>query len=386
MGKDYYAILGIQRTADESETRKAYKKLALQWHPDRNINNKEQAEVKFKEISEAYEVLIDKNKKEMYDLYGEEGLKGQPPPQNKPQNFSFGADPFRGQNNYTHRYTPSSADDIFAQFFQNMAGGGMGGFSRSPFMNGGPHFNPHHRFSGAKTEHNRFYQYEPRYTHTEEEEPPTPMKAGKGEPIQGNLICSLEELYLGTTKNVKMTKNIKDSSGRSVKTEKVFTIEVKKGWKEGTKITFPREGDIRPGEEPSDVVFYVKERMHEEYERHDNDLHLKIKIDLVDALRGRDTQISTLDGRKLKITSEGVITPQTRIVKKGEKGDLILTYDILFPAKMTEEQLQGVEKAIQGNGTTAENPSDANGGINLGSLWSGITSLVGKGDAGTAKM
>ncbi len=81
MGKDYYAVLGVAKSATEEEIKKAYKKQALKWHPDRNPNNKTQAEEKFKELAEAYEVLSDKQKREIFDQYGEEGLKAGPPPQ-----------------------------------------------------------------------------------------------------------------------------------------------------------------------------------------------------------------------------------------------------------------------------------------------------------------
>lgn len=76
MGKDYYAALGISRNATDDEIKKAYKREALKWHPDRNPTNKEQAEEKFKEIAEAYEVLSDEKKRKVYDQFGEEGLKG----------------------------------------------------------------------------------------------------------------------------------------------------------------------------------------------------------------------------------------------------------------------------------------------------------------------
>ena len=80
MGKDYYAILGVARSADEEAIKKAYRKAAMKHHPDRNPNNKEAAEAKFKEISEAYEVLSDKQKRAIFDQVGEEGLKGTGPP------------------------------------------------------------------------------------------------------------------------------------------------------------------------------------------------------------------------------------------------------------------------------------------------------------------
>jgi len=76
MGKDYYGILGVGKNVSEEELKKAYKKQALKWHPDRNQGNKEQAEEKFKDIAEAYEVLSDPKRKQIYDTWGEEGLKG----------------------------------------------------------------------------------------------------------------------------------------------------------------------------------------------------------------------------------------------------------------------------------------------------------------------
>lgn len=76
MGKDYYGILGVGKEASEEDLKKAYKKQALKWHPDRNQDKKEQAEEKFKDIAEAYEVLSDPKKRKIYDQFGEEGLKG----------------------------------------------------------------------------------------------------------------------------------------------------------------------------------------------------------------------------------------------------------------------------------------------------------------------
>ncbi|GMH07266.1 hypothetical protein Nepgr_009106 [Nepenthes gracilis] len=80
MGVDYYSILGVDRKAKDDDLKKAYRKLAMKWHPDKNPNNKKEAEAKFKQISEAYDVLSDPQKRAVYDQYGEEALKGGVPP------------------------------------------------------------------------------------------------------------------------------------------------------------------------------------------------------------------------------------------------------------------------------------------------------------------
>lgn len=104
---EYYRILGVPKTASESDIKKAYRKLALRWHPDKNPNNKEEAEKKFKEISEAYEVLSDKEKREVYDCYGKSALNGN----GGGNDFAF--------NNFgpAFHFTFRSPMEVFAEFF-----------------------------------------------------------------------------------------------------------------------------------------------------------------------------------------------------------------------------------------------------------------------------
>nr|XP_061795650.1 dnaJ homolog subfamily B member 6a [Nerophis lumbriciformis] len=98
---DYYQILGVRRDASADDIKKSYRKLALRWHPDKNPENKEEAEKKFKELSEAYEVLSDVNKRSTYDLYGKEGLTG-------------GA---RGRDHFQEPFTFRNPEDVFREFF-----------------------------------------------------------------------------------------------------------------------------------------------------------------------------------------------------------------------------------------------------------------------------
>ncbi|KAL6988198.1 hypothetical protein U1Q18_013945 [Sarracenia purpurea var. burkii] len=130
MGVDYYKILQVDRNAKDEDLKKAYRKLAMKWHPDNYPNNKKEAEAKFKQIAEAYEVLSDPQKRAIYDQYGEEGLKGQVPPPDAggPNGATFFS---TGDGPTTFRFNPRNADDIFAEFFGSSSPfGGMGGGMR----------------------------------------------------------------------------------------------------------------------------------------------------------------------------------------------------------------------------------------------------------------
>ncbi|XP_073301372.1 uncharacterized protein [Primulina huaijiensis] len=195
MGVDYYKVLQVDRNATDDELKKAYRKLAMKWHPDKNPNNKKAAEAKFKEISEAYEVLSDSQKRQIYDQYGEEGLKGQMPP---PDAAGPGGATFFQTDPNMFRFNPRNANDIFAEFFGSSSPfGGMGGVDG---MMGGQ------RFSSSMFGDNIFSSFGG---------DSRPMSSGprKAPPIEQTLACSLEELYKGSTRKMKISREIADASG-----------------------------------------------------------------------------------------------------------------------------------------------------------------------------
>ncbi|CAA3000924.1 dnaJ homolog subfamily B member 1 [Olea europaea subsp. europaea] len=201
MGVDYYNILKVNRNASDEDLKKAYRRLAMIWHPDKNANKLE-AEAKFKQISEAYDVLSDPEKRRIYDLYGEEGLKsGQTPPP-KRSSRHYGANQHRPDPNF--RFNPRTPDDIFAEIFGESSNGGYNrgngnnvggsgvkrdGYFRSTTMNGGT------RYGGGENSGDG---------------------AGglrKAPPVENGLMCSLEELYMGATRKMKISRNVLDVHG-----------------------------------------------------------------------------------------------------------------------------------------------------------------------------
>ncbi|KAI3466699.1 hypothetical protein Pfo_023362 [Paulownia fortunei] len=339
MGVDYYNILKVDKNANDDDLKKAYRKLAMKWHPDKNPNNKKEAEAKFKQISEAYEVLSDPQKRAIYDQYGEEGLKGQVPP---PDAGGPGGATFfqTGAGPNVFRFNPRSANDIFAEFF---------GFS-SPFggMGGGSGTRGGSMFSGSMFGDDIFSSFGDSQ----------PMSSGprKAPPIEQVLPCSLEELYKGTTKRMKISREIADVSGKTVPVEEILTIDIKPGWKKGTKITFPEKGNEQPNVIPSDLVFIIDEKPHSVFTRDGNDLLVTQKISLAEALTGYTGHLTTLDGRKLTISINSVVHPNYEEVVPGEgmpipkdptrRGNLKIKFNIKFPTRLTAEQKSGIKKLL----------------------------------------
>lgn len=138
--------------------------------------------------------------------------------------------------------------------------------------------------------------------------------------------------------------------------EEILTIEIKPGWKKGTKITFPEKGNEQRGVIPSDLVFIIDEKPHSIFKRDGNDLIATQKISLAEALTGYTAQLNTLDARSLTIPISSIISPTYEEVVKGEgmpipkeptrKGNLRIKFNIKFPTRLTAEQKSGIKRLL----------------------------------------
>ncbi|XP_026434770.1 dnaJ homolog subfamily B member 13-like [Papaver somniferum] len=177
--------------------------------------------------------------------------------------------------------------------------------------------------------------------------------------IETTLPCSLEDLYKGTPKKMKISREIADASGNTLPVEEILTIDIKPGWKKGTKITFPEKGNEKLHSLlPTDLVFVIDEKPHSTFTREGNDLVVTERMSLVDALTWSYTTIhlTTLDGRTLRIPITNVIHPTHEETVPGEgmplhsdpsrKGNLRIKFHIEFPTRLTAEQKAGIKRLL----------------------------------------
>lgn len=332
---EYYSILGVPRGASDAEIKRSYRKLAMKWHPDKNPSNSEEAAEKFQSIGEAYDVLSDKEKKAIYDQYGYEALRDGVPDTSGPAANS-------GGYKYAH-----NAEEIFQNFFG----------TENPFADFG--------FGQSVPFASRLRQ-------------PGPVKA---EPVVKDLKCTLEELFNGCVKRYNATRKRFTEEGDLIDEIKTLTINVKPGWKKGTKITFGCEGDEGPNMIPADLVFVLAEIKHAQLVRESNNLVYTAKIGLVDALTDCTIDVPTLNGRSLSVACPEVVSPGYEKVlpgegmplskKPGTSGDMIIRFCIVFPQYLPFDKKAKLRKILSSNerdpkDETELNAEDADQGTEAG--------------------
>lgn len=344
----FYDLLGVDPTAGEAQLKTAYRKGALKHHPDKNAHDPSAAE-KFKELSKAYEILSDPQKRQLYDQYGEEGLE---------QGGMGGG----GMN----------AEDLFAQFFGG--GGAFGGmFGSGGMRETGP--------KKARTIHHVHKVslediYRGKISKLALQKsiicPGCEGRGGKEGAVKtcsgcngvgmktmmrqmGPMIQRFQTVCpdcQGEGETIRERDRCKRCMGKKTVVErKVLHVHVDKGVKSGHKIDFRGEGDQMPGVLPGDVQFEIEQKPHARFQRKDDDLFYHAEIDLLTALGGGQIFIEHLDDRWLTVNifPGDPITPGAIKVIKGQGmpsfrhhdfGNLYIQFDVKFPDKT---QLQNIE-------------------------------------------
>ncbi|HEY5999170.1 MAG TPA: J domain-containing protein [bacterium] len=321
--KDYYAALGVARGASEDEIKKAYRKLALQYHPDRNKGDKK-AEEKFKEISEAYAVLSDKEKRAQFDQFGASDFRKRYSQEDIFRGADFG-DAFSG--------TGIDPNDLFAHLFGGGHGRGPGGGFRVHFGGGAPGggaggFDFSQVFGGGGGARGGG---------------PIP-----GEDIGYELPVTIEEAHHGAEKQVTYQG---PAGPRELK------VRIPAGIGDGQRLRIPGRGEPgHAGGVAGDLYFTVRIEEHPLYEREGADLLLRREVPFTLVALGGAVEVPTLEGTK-KVKIAAGTQPQTRIrlaghgmaMRGGKRGDFYLIVMPRVPAKVTAKQKALLEQLAEEN-------------------------------------
>ena len=360
--RDYYEVLGVNKNATDDELKKAYRKLAKKYHPDANLDNKAEAEAKFKEVNEAYETLSNPQKRRMYDQFGPDG----------PQGFGGGAGgPFGGQNGY-YSYSSSGFDgfgdfgdlgDIFSSFF----GGGFGGKS-SRKQNGpkkGADLNLQlditfeEAFLGVEKEIIINRNEECSHCHGTGARPGTSVTkcpecngTGQVRQVQNTILGQMQTTRTcatchGSGEIIKEPCDICRGKGKVRKQPKI-KVKIPAGIDNGQTVVLRGEGE--PGEKggsKGDLYITVKIKRHSIYTRSGNNVICDIPISITQATLGAELEIPMVDGSKEKYKIPDATQTGTKFVikNKGFKsvnsnvvGDFIFNVVVQTPKKLTKEQ------------------------------------------------
>ncbi|KAK4149061.1 protein psi1 [Chaetomidium leptoderma] len=352
-----YDQLSLSPTATQDDIKKAYRKAALKWHPDKNKDNPDAAE-KFKECSQAYEILSDPEKRKTYDQYGLEFLLrgGVPPPESGgggggvPHPFAstggmpegFAASFFSSGGMGGDRYSFTDPENLFRNTFRDS---GVGSDIFEDFLSGARSSTSSASGAGARRMRGSFGES------TRNVRPPAPEVST----VERPLLLSLEEMFLGVTKKMKIKRKMFDDTGKRTTTDTVLEVPIKPGLKKGSKIRFKGVGDQEEGGQ-QDLVFIVEEKPHALYSREGDDIVREVNLDLKEALTGWKRTVTTIDGQNLMIDKAGPTQPGSvdsypglgmPISKKpGQRGNFVVKYNVKFPMTLTPTQKEHLKEIL----------------------------------------
>lgn len=362
--RDYYEILGLQKGADEAEIKKAFRRMAMKHHPDKNQGNKE-AEERFKELNEAYEVLGDPQKKAAYDQYGHAGVD--------PRSGMGGGGGFQSGN----------FSDVFGDVFGDIFGGGGAGrgrgghqghqaeqYSRGSDLRYELEISLEEAFHGV-TKNIRFSSFSPCETCSG-----SGAKKGSGKikctTCHGHGVVRMQQGFFAIQQTCPTCHGagqvIKDpcaachGEGRAHK-QRELAVKIPAGIDTGSRIRLTGEGDAgEAGGQPGDLYVDIRVKSNPLFTREGQDLHCEVPISFAMACLGGEVEIPTIDGKvKLKVPAETQSGKVLRLRGKGFKslrgaavGDLLCRIIVEVPVKLTEEQkalLKTFDDSIQASGS-----------------------------------
>ena len=283
MPRDYYEVLGVKRGASEDEIKKSYRKLARQYHPDRNPGDK-QAETRFKEVQDAYDILSDKNKRAQYDRFGFAGPDGGFHPGGRRQTFHWGSGGVPGD---FENMDPEQAEAFFSELFGNV--GGMGGFGR--------------RGRAPRTH--------------------------QAPPATADVSIPFATAALGGTVSLKVG-------------DRTIDVKIPPGVEDGKTLRLQGQGP-----DGADLHILLRVEPHPYFKREGNDLILEVPLAVHEAVLGTKIDVPTLDGTKLTVKVPPGASSGTRLRLRGKGingGDQYIEVKVMVPSPRDERSKELIEE------------------------------------------
>jgi len=353
--RDYYEVLGVQKNASKDEIKKAYRKLAIQYHPDKNPGNK-QAEEKFKEATEAYEILGDDQKKSAYDQFGFAGVEG-----------------MSGQGDYSnvfHGFEDIFGEGGFSSIFENFFGGGFRRSSSSGVRQGANlRYDIEIPFKDAVFG----TKVEIQYSHNEscttckgsgtadgsgKKTCPTCRGSGQVRHSQGFFsVATTCHSCHGEGYIIEKPCSDCGGSGTQKKRQKIM-VTIPAGVENGKRVVIPKQGDAGPnGGASGDLYVFIRIKPHEYFERQGTDLYCAVPISICQAALGADIHVTTLDNKTIKVKiPAGIQTGKMlRIRDEGipsgsQRGSLYIKLMVQIPEKLSRRGKELLEELAKVEG------------------------------------